>query len=221
MTGRIIPTGIQDFSDLEAGNYLANIETFEEKMTKLANKLMFSVQLQIVQPPSRAKRKHFANFVIGTDEDPNADQVDTWQKSRGASEMKRFCKAAGVPMEGEPVDTVIAHVIKKNVCFRLDYDPGTGAKLGKMYANCKWAPEGTMEPQVDPTPLTGGEVTGGSAEFQQPIPIVPPGNGPQPTAPTPQVPVTPVPPPTPTVPPVNPTPGGTGSYPFPPPTTAA
>lgn len=223
--GRMVPIGIRDKSDLESGNYYGNVEVFTEKFSKDTNKLMYGLQLGVLQPAERAGRKHFVNFVIGTEEDPNAEQAETWKEK--ADQMKRFCTAVGVPMEGENMDTVAAHVLKKNVCFRVEHRMGSGDFAGRMFVNVvKWAPEGTMEPMLDAiTPDVG------TVEVTAPVPVVAPQApvplaAPTPIAPVavPQVPVAPAAPvAAPTAPPVplapvapeNPTPGS-GSYPFPP-----
>jgi len=41
----------------------------------------------------------FENFVIGTDDDPMATELDTWKKSVGARRFKGLLKAANIPSE--------------------------------------------------------------------------------------------------------------------------
>ena len=110
---RTVPTGIQEFSDLDVGNYAGNIENFEEKFSQKDNLLMYGAQVRITAPKERANRIHFENFVIGTVEDPNAELEATWQKNAGR--LKSFCKALGIPLEGVNMETVCSLVIRKSV----------------------------------------------------------------------------------------------------------
>ena len=103
-------------------------------------------------------RIHFENFVIGTKEDPNAELEATWQK--GAGRLKTFCKALGVSLDGEDLDVVAAHVIRKNICFRVEHRPGKGEYAGRTFVNvAKWAGEGLMEPMLDNSAHTDSERT--------------------------------------------------------------
>lgn len=211
--GRKAPVGIKTISDTEPGNYLGNVEDFEEKFSKDKNYLMYALQIGILQPPERTGRKHFVNFVIGTEADPNAELPATWIEKGG--HLKQFCKAVGVPLEGEDLDVVAQHVMRKNFCFRIEHKPGTGDYLGRIFINVtKWAMEGTMVPALDPI-ATAVEPTLMPAN---PAPATPQMVAPvAPAAPIP--PLTVVPPAAPPVPPTNPTPetGAPASYPFPPP----
>ena len=180
--GRKAPAGIQEFSDLDIGNYLGNIENFEEKCTQADNLLMYSVQVRISAPKERANRIHFENFVIGTKEDPSAEQEATWQKTAGR--LKSFCKALGVPLENEDLEIVAQHVMRKNICFRIEHRPGKGEYAGRTFVNVsKWAAEGLMEPMLDPI----------EAPVQVPTPIATqPPAAPVAPAPTPITPVAPL-----------------------------
>ena len=207
--GRKAPMGIKTTSDTEPGNYLGNVENFEEKFSKDDNRLMYALQIGILQPPERAGRKHFVNFLIGTEEDPSAELPATWQAKGG--HLKQFCKAVGVPLEGEDLDVVTQHVMRKNFCFRIEHRPGTGKYKGQTFVNVtKWAMEGTMAPELDPI-ATAEAPTLAPATAPVAAPVTP-------TVPAPPLKVVPPAPPTPPTPPENPTPGtDTGSYPFPPP----
>jgi len=207
--GRKAPIGIRDMSDLEPGNDLGNVEDFGEKFSKEKNLLMYGLQIGILQPPDRAGRKHFVNFVIGTEEDPQAELPATWQEKGG--QLKQFCKAVGVPLEGEDLDIVTQHVMRKNFCFRIEHRPGKGEYTGRTFVNVqKWAMEGTMAPGLDAV---------ATAEAPTMAPYATPVAQVAPAAPAPPLKV--VPPAAPT-PPENPTPGTeTGSYPFPPPPGSA
>ena len=200
--GRKVPTGIQEFSDLDVGNYHFNVENFEEKFTQTDNLLMYSAQLGVLAPKERANRKHFENFVIGTKEDPQAELEETWKKTAGR--MKSFCKACGFDMEGLDMDVVISHAMRKNLCARIEHRPGKGEYAGRTFVNvAKWAMEGLMEPMLDPV----------EAPVHVPTPIatqapVAPVAQPVPTPITPVAPQAPqVAPEVPFVPPIPPAPG--------------
>lgn len=214
--GRKAPMGIKTISDTEPGNYLGNVEDFREKFSKDKNYLMYALQVGILQPPERAGRKHFVNFVIGTEEDPSAELPATWQEKGG--QLKQFCKAVGVPLEGEDLDIVTQHVMRKNFCFRIEHRPGTGDYIGRTFVNVvKWALEGTMAPGLDAISTAEAPTMAPVATPQMVAPIAP-------TAPVAPVPLQVVPPAPPIPPPANPTPGTEqtpASYPFPPPPGAA
>ncbi len=194
------------------------MENFEEKFSKDDNFLMYGLQIGILQPSERAGRKHFVNFVIGTEEDPSAELPATWQEKGG--HLKQFCKAVGVPLEGEDLDIVTQHVMKKNFCFRIEHRPGTGKYKGRWFVNVtKWAMEGTMAPGLDPI-ATAVEPT--LAPVAAPVAPVAPVILPAAAAPAPPLTVVPPPVPPTATPPENPTPGTeTESYPFPPPPGSA
>ena len=215
--GRKAPIGIKDMSDLEPGNYLGNVEDFGEKFSKEKNLLMYGLQIGVLAPAERVNRKHFINFVIGTEEDPQAELPATWQEKAG--QLKQFCKAVGVPLEGEDLDIVTQHVMRKNFCFRIEHRPGKGDFAGRTFVNVqKWALEGTMAPGLDAIGTAVAPTMSTAPIPQMVAPVAP-------SAPVAPVPLQVVPPAPPIPAPANPTQGTEteqpASYPFPPPPGAA
>lgn len=159
--GRKAGREIQEFTDLPVGNYTAVIEDFKEAFSKQTNKLMYSVTFAIEQPQSVKGRKHFENFVIGSDDDPNAEQEETWN-CMGGGQLLSMTKALGVPLPGEDMDMVAQHCIRKRLCFRVQENSYLDKKTNKVVTRNqvkKWAAEGLMEPMIDPIELVGSVPT--------------------------------------------------------------
>ena len=104
---------------LDAGAYELTIENVEEALSK-TDKLMYKAELRVAGPNGvpGIGMPQFENFVIGTDEDLNADDPNTWLKSRGASRLKQLLKAAQVEI-GDDVDECIAQALGQSIVARI------------------------------------------------------------------------------------------------------
>ncbi len=143
-----IPQGITESRDTEPGKYLWQIQTFEEKNQEGSGRLFLNTQLRCVMPENRLGRFHFESFWIGTDEDPPADQAATWLDSMGASRLKSFCKAAGVPFDGQDPKVVFASLVNRQVGGHVERV--LNKKDNKHYTNVtKWYAPGTFEPVIE------------------------------------------------------------------------
>ncbi len=143
-----IPQGITENRDTEPGKYLWQISTFEEKNQESTGRLFFNTQLRCVMPENRLGRFHFESFWIGTEEDPNADLPQTWLDSMGASQWKSFCKAAGVPFDGQDPKVIMASLINQQIGGHVERV--FNKKQQKHYTNVtKWYMPGTFEPVID------------------------------------------------------------------------
>lgn len=80
------------------GLYLVKTIKVTEKHAK-NGKLMFGLQAQILEPKALKGQMIFENFVLGTDDDPEAEQPATFKNSRGARDYKKFLKKAGVTID--------------------------------------------------------------------------------------------------------------------------
>lgn len=87
-----------DSNVVPEGMYLTKIVKITEKHSK-AGKLMMSAQYQIQEPKALKGQMIFENFVLGTDEDPEAENVATFKNSIGARAYKNLLKKAGVSVE--------------------------------------------------------------------------------------------------------------------------
>lgn len=99
--GRRMPWDeVPDVDVTPAGIVLLKGVSLEEVQTS-TGKLMYKAQMEILEPADRAGFSYFENFVIGTDDDPEASSVDTWKKSFGARNMKKMLSAAQVPQNDD------------------------------------------------------------------------------------------------------------------------
>lgn len=71
----------------------------------------------------------YENFVIGSDNDRDAEDPDTWKKSIGAGRMRQCLNSAGIP-PNEDVDEMIANefVVGVNVGHEITTNPNSGEK---------------------------------------------------------------------------------------------
>lgn len=103
---RIVPFNhIPDSSVFPDGIYRLTVEKFDVTQTKeregKQQKFMFALTGKIVAPEQYKNMLYSEYFVIGTEQDPDAEQVETWQSSIGARSFKRFVKALGIPVGDE------------------------------------------------------------------------------------------------------------------------
>ena len=99
---------IPNSSTLPDGDYLLEIEEFEERRTKdtskVPNALMYNVDYVVLEPEDFAGRHYFENYLVGTREDPEADDPKTWKKSISARILKLHMQRAGVETAGKTVE---------------------------------------------------------------------------------------------------------------------
>lgn len=103
---RLIPFGsIPDSNILPDGIYRLKIDKLEEVMSKerdgKASKLMYKLTTKVVEPASHKGLFFTENFTIGTEEDPDAEELNTWQTSIGGRALKRLSKKLGIPTGDE------------------------------------------------------------------------------------------------------------------------
>ncbi len=99
--GRNVNWGeVPDSAIVPDGIYLVTIEEVTEGMSGDSEgrtpKLMYKAAHRIVEPVQFVNLPVYDNFVIGSDDDPNADDKATWAASIGARRMKRLAKTAQV-----------------------------------------------------------------------------------------------------------------------------
>jgi len=64
-------------------------------------KLMYILKLKVVEPKQFAGMPYTHRFTVGTEDDPDAELLETWQASFGGRGIKRFTKVIGVPFGDE------------------------------------------------------------------------------------------------------------------------
>lgn len=103
---RTIPFGnIPDTTIFPDGIFRLKITKAESAITKeregKAQKLMYRLTSQVVEPASHKGLLFFENFVIGTEDDADAELLETWQTSIGGRAFKRLSKVLAVPTGDE------------------------------------------------------------------------------------------------------------------------
>ena len=118
--GQLLPKGI----------YVLSIADIEERSTNInpetgiGGKLMYSPEFRVVEPADFADSPLYDNFVIGTDDDPEAGMEETWQKSFGSRRFKQLIKMANVPADSD-IDNVIASLRDQQVVADVDVEEDT------------------------------------------------------------------------------------------------
>jgi hypothetical protein len=113
---RVIPFGsIPDSNILPDNIYRLKIDKLEEVMSKerdgKASKLMYKLTTRVVEPASHKGLFFTEFFTIGTEEDPEAEELNTWQTSIGGRALKRLSAKLGVPTgDEEDSDAFLAAV---------------------------------------------------------------------------------------------------------------
>lgn len=138
--GRTMPWDeIPDNQTVPEGVYEAEIEDIEETETRNGAKLMYHVTLRVT---GHKKHAEFANmplheyFVIGSDDDPEAEEATTWKKL-GGIRFKKFLQSCGIT-EGSSVNKLISAAKDRKVLVTVkieEDDQGTMRnRCGKFYA---------------------------------------------------------------------------------------
>jgi hypothetical protein len=116
--GKLIPFGaIPDSAVFPDGCILRlRVAKLDEVLTKekenKAQKLMYKLSAQVVEPAAYKGLFYNENFCIGTEEDPEAELLETWQASIGGRAFKRFAKAVGIPFGEEEDSASFCNAVK-------------------------------------------------------------------------------------------------------------
>ena len=89
---------IPDSAVVPDGVYHLAVEEIEESQSseQTGGKLMYELEVRVIEPKAFVNLPLYNNFVIGSDDDPNADDPETWKASVGAKNLKRFFSAVQV-----------------------------------------------------------------------------------------------------------------------------
>ena len=99
--GRQMPWDDIPDTNLVPGGIYHCVGKMLEEVASSTGKLMYKAQIEIAEPQEHAGHLFFENFCIGSDEDPNADSVDTWKGSFAAKRYKKLLNAAQVPQQAD------------------------------------------------------------------------------------------------------------------------
>lgn len=139
---------IPDQNVLASGVYEVVIDDVEERRSR-SGLLMYTMILGPVAPIMGGP-SHFENFVIGTQDDPNADDPQTWANSVGARILKRALRAAQVPLEDD-LDAVLMTAAGQHVVIAVSVETETeGPYAGRQRNRISgWYSPGEREPALD------------------------------------------------------------------------
>lgn len=87
---------VPETTQLPQGMYRLEIEALDEAESS-NGKVMFKVTFRVVEGTHEGAPL-YDNYVIGSDDDPQAERQETRDKAIGMRTMKRLFKAAGVPL---------------------------------------------------------------------------------------------------------------------------
>lgn len=152
----IIPNATR-FTALPPGTYLAAIESISDDDATKTEKYMLKVTLRVTEPVAQQHLPHFENFVIGTDQDSNADDPNSWTGT-AAVRFKEMIEKAGVTTTGDlPADCmaaqgqVVGMVINNEVQSAQNRDGSPNAYAGRVSARVRdWFRPGERKTQVAP-----------------------------------------------------------------------
>lgn len=118
-----IPEGIPDSTNLLDGIYTFKVESMEPIETS-TGKLALKVALRVTKGPNGTTASkgltHYEQFTIGSNDDPQAREGNTWLSSFGAISLKKMCGKAGVKFAGD-VEAVARELEGQKVSGRVVY----------------------------------------------------------------------------------------------------
>jgi hypothetical protein len=166
------PESIPDTTHLPQNHYTLSIDALDEQTSK-GGKLMYQGTFRVADGPE-VGAPLYEYFVVGSDDDPQARDPQTWAKSIGARRMKRLFKAAGVANTPD-LDAMIAAAIQQRFVCLVTEDVDDGARdpkykgrlrnrLGNMYPLGSEPASNGPAPAVAPRtmpPISGESGTGG------------------------------------------------------------
>ncbi len=94
---------IPDSNTFPTGTYHVEGVKMEERQSS-TGKLMYAIDVKVLDHPATApftNMHFFNNFVIGSDEDPEAANDGTWIQSFGAKRVKQMVAAAQIPEKND------------------------------------------------------------------------------------------------------------------------
>jgi hypothetical protein len=115
------------------------------KTTKEPERKMFIAELMVTKPAAAKGQTHAEFFVVGTEDDPEAEDADTLKGSPGAKAFKAFCTAAGVQMVDD--DDELCELLKgETVSGNVTAPTKEGGRKG-VRSNA-WFPVGEKDPEI-------------------------------------------------------------------------
>lgn len=141
-----------DDADLDNGGYEFNCIKAEVAHTRESDehpeRLMYVATFEVVGPESHKGRIHIERFVIGNDEDPEAEELETLMKTPGAKSFKSLCDAMGVQIpdgDEEACEAIVGEKVFGHIEKRANKD------TGQVYVNVRrggWQPVGEEDAYI-------------------------------------------------------------------------
>jgi len=117
---------IPDTTLVPAGAYEVVVKELADTMSKSTDtaraKLMYVAQLKIAEPKGYKGQIIFDRFTIGTNDDPEGTDRETWKSSIAARRMKQFLKACKIDL-GDDMDDTIEAVEGQHCVVMVRLDP--------------------------------------------------------------------------------------------------
>ena len=128
---------IPDSSIVPEDVYALRVKSIEETTTKekpgKKAKLMYVAQLCIEEPKPYKGLVLFDRFTVGTEDDPQANDPETWKASIGAKRMKQLFKALQIDL-GDDMDDTIENAESQRCLAGVKLDPAhDDVATGKHY----------------------------------------------------------------------------------------
>lgn len=172
---------INEEEDIPGGFFRVRVIHAEDGKSGTSGFRMFRVGFNVLEPPEAFNLGHFENYVVGTEEQPNAYVPDT----PGGRRFKKLCTRAQVP----PSDSISTNLQTLKGCelvVAISYKPDADFKNNIT----NYFMLGEREPQITQPILRPGQPVGAPPAV---APVAPTATG-VPAAPAPAMPAAPAPP---------------------------
>ena len=149
---------IPDSTNLLDGYYDFTIESLEPVETS-TGKLAIKCAMRVTAPKKCKGLSHFEQFTIGSNDDPQAREDETWAQSFGAIMCKKMLKKAGVAFAGslehiaaEAQGTHVSGKVVYTVQAKFNKDGTENPYAGNARSQVKdWYEPGEQTPRVEGT----------------------------------------------------------------------
>lgn len=156
MSDRVIPEGIPELGLLPKAIVQFAIEELEETTTG-TGKYNIKALLRAEEPTALAGMPLYMNFVIGTNDDPEASEPATWQQSFGSRNLNTMSLKAGVRFAGRSVSEALSELkgqkVLGNVTVQKQPETNKDGSPNQYAGNesnniTSWYSVGTREPVI-------------------------------------------------------------------------
>lgn len=154
----VIPDNIG--SVVPTGTYKLEVDQMSEEQTREKGKYMIKATFRVVEPEAEAGQNIFDNYVIGSDEDPLAEDPKTWG-GIAAARYKDIINKAGVQRKNTVEETCMA---AKGAMFIADVTQEEDKSEGKYKGQVRNRIKKTY--RIGERPVVGATASNGSGQPQ-------------------------------------------------------